>query len=291
MAHYHLQVSYRVKSDGPAAERRALTILGRTRDSADVDIVAEGWVNLPAFCLDDPVALFRASDLWERANGRLFLEFVGALPRELDTAAHVLITRRFVAVIGSAPLPVLWTVRAGRPRAPGAVLNPHFRAIACQRVDDGLFRTASEWFHRANGRVPAAGGAPKDRAVHRRSWLSELRRRFADIQNEALAAPGLSVRVDPRSHADRFAAAVAEGDHAEAARLFKSPPQERLGMAAVNIERGRPGRPGQPSARGEQVRARQRRCQASAASADPADLDLVTGAGPDVSDPPRRGAG
>lgn len=288
MAHYHLQISHRVKSRGPAAERRALAVLGRTPDSADVDIVAEGWANLPAFCVDDPVALFRASDLWERANGRLYLEFVGALPRELDVEAHVLITRRFVDVIGSAPLPVLWTVRAGRPRVPRAVLNPHFRAIACERVDDGRWRTASEWFHRANGRVPAAGGAPKDRVLHDRAWLHAVRRRFADIQNEVLAAAGLHVRVDPRSHADRVAAAVADGDHVETTRLMRSPPQERLGMAAVNIERGRSGRPGRPSRKGERLRQRQHRVEASPPPFDPADPDLGLGDAPGVADPAGR---
>ena len=150
----------------------------------------------------------------------------------------------------------MWTGRRCQPhrrRRDEEGLPPHNRhghLLICERIDDGLERTAREWFRRANKKKPALGGAAKDRTMNGGDWVPEVRRLCADYINYGLKRAGVSERVTCESHETRIARAEAAGDEETAERLRLNPPGIHLGPTAWAIEKGRPGRPARASWRG-----------------------------------------
>ena len=67
-----------------------------------------------------------------------------------------------------------------------------------ERRNDGIERSRSEWFRRANSDEPARGGAPKSRTFHGSHWVEQARERWATMANEALERAGSQERVDHR---------------------------------------------------------------------------------------------
>ena len=259
MAIFHLHIRSGSRSNGACAERKARAILEGSDPREDERIIATGHAHLPRWAGNDAVEVFRGADRWERANGRLYIEIVGALPNELDDAANRRIVTRFTEHASNGRLPILWSQRQGADPGPNRKRNPHFRMLINERINDGISRSESGWFRRAAPGTPQRGGAPKDRSVKASGWVRRTRHAYAEIVNEALSAAGRAERVTASSHKSRADEARARGDEAAAVTLERNPPKRRIGSAAAHIERGRPGRPAQQSARGEAERVRQRR--------------------------------
>ena len=133
--------------------------------------------------------------------------------------------------------------------------NRHGHLLICERIDDGIERTAKEWFRRANKKEPALGGAAKDREMNGGNWVPEVRHLCADYINYGLERAGFSERVTCESHETRIARAEAAGDEETAERLRLNPPGIHLGPTAWAIEKGREGRKGRASWRGNLNRA------------------------------------
>ena len=101
--------------------------------------------------------------------------------------------------------------------------NPHAHLMFSERVNDGIERSAEQWFKRHNAKAPEQGGAKKSRAAMPKEWLEQTREAWEQTANRALEQAGLAERIDGRSLADARDAAYEEGDLALAAELSREP--------------------------------------------------------------------
>ena len=256
MAICHVRCSSGSRGGGQSGAAKVDYVLreGKYEPGRD-DLVAYGSGNLPAWAEGDARALFAAADVYERANGRLFVEVESALPNELNAKQRGALVRAWVEELASGKLPYTYAVHAGHPRAPGEPANPHVHVVLSERVNDGIARDAAGWFRRANRKDPASGGAAKDRRLKDRSWVEAKRGRWERLVNAHLERAGRSERITAESHATRIERAEAAGDRETAEYLRRHPPGRHLGPAAAAIERDRAGREGRVTERGELARA------------------------------------
>ena len=256
MAICHVRCSSGSRAGGQSGAAKVDYVLreGKYERGRD-DLVASGSGNLPAWAEGDARALFAAADVYERANGRLFVEVESALPNELGAKQRGALVRAWAEELTSGKLPYTYAIHAGRPKVPGEPANPHVHVVLSERVNDGVPRDAAGWFRRANRKDPASGGAAKDRRLKDRSWVETTRGRWERLVNTHLERAGRPERITAASHATRIERAEASGDRATAEHLRRHPPGRHLGPTAAAIERDRAGRPGQETERGELARA------------------------------------
>ena len=107
-----------------------------------------------------------------------------ALPRELDSNDQIALARDFAeSLTADENLPYTLAIHAGRD-GQGHEHNPHVHLMFSERQNDGIERSAQEWFRRADPRRPERGGAPKSRTFHGRGWVERARERWADMTNK-----------------------------------------------------------------------------------------------------------
>ena len=265
MAIYHAHVSSGSRAGGQSGAAKVAYVLREGKYARRYDLVVSGHGNLPAWAEGDPLSLFAAADLHERANGRLFLEIEVALPNELaETQQHELV-RSIAAAVTAPGLPFTYAIHAGRPKSAGESANPHAHLLISERVNDGIPRDAEQWFRRANSKRPELGGAAKHRGLKERSWVDDTRKLIAGLMNEHLERVRSPARVTSDSHATRITRAVASGDMETAEYLRQHPPGIHLGPTVAALERDRfrqrkgeepeLSRAGEPTGRGDRNRA------------------------------------
>ena len=155
--------------------------------------------HMPEWAEDDARAYWEAADLYERANGRLYVGGDFALPRDLSVEDQIDVAREFVeALTDREHLPYTFAIHAGRDQD-GQEHNPHVHVMISERQNDGIERTPHDWFRRANREYPERGGALKSRAFHGREWVEKARETLAGSINDKLQALGRDERVDHRS--------------------------------------------------------------------------------------------
>jgi hypothetical protein len=233
---YHL--SFRSGSRaGGASARSASDYITRENDYDDPardPVVYTESDHMPSWANDDPADYWDAADLYERANGRLFVSADFALPRELSIEDQIQLAREFAHdLTDEQQLPYTLAVHAGRD-GDGQPHNPHAHLMFSERQNDGIERSREEWFHRANSANPERGGAPKSRSFHGRGWVEEARARWAKLTNEALERTGWPERVDHRSY-ERQGLDRQPGEHygpAAAHLVERSHDHDRLDTAA-----------------------------------------------------------
>ena len=134
---------------------------------------------------DDPGSYWEAADKYERSNGRLYSEIQFALPKELDEAGRRAVASDFAAhLTGPEKLP--YTMAIHRGGAEGE--NPHAHLMYSERGQDGIERSAEQWFRRYNGKAPETGGPRKSRASKAGDWLDKTRKAWEQTANQALEA-------------------------------------------------------------------------------------------------------
>jgi len=155
--------------------------------------------HMPSWAEDDPGDYWDAADLFERANGRLYVSADFALPRELSDDDRLALARELAQELtGKEQLPYTLAIHAGRDED-GREHNPHAHLMFSERRNDGLERARDRWFGRANPTDPEHGGAPKSRTFHGADWVERARERWAELINHKLEERGLAHRVDHRS--------------------------------------------------------------------------------------------
>ena len=266
MAIYHTHISSGSRDDGQSAAVKVAYILREGAYGGRGDLVKWGSGNMPAWAFTDPRRLFAAADLYERANGRLFVHVWVALPNELNAPQRHQLVLAIAAALTEAGLPYVYAIHAGDQKSEGEPANPHAHFVLSERVNDGIARDERQWFRRANRRNPAAGGAAKDRSLKELTWVEDTRKRVEELTNEHLDRAGYEERVTADSHAKRIAVADAEGDQETAEYLRLHPPGIHMGPAAAAMERnryrGKQGeepelaRTGEPTERGNVARAK-----------------------------------
>jgi hypothetical protein len=199
---YH--VSFRSGSrGGGACAGAAHAYITRTEEYDDPErdtAVHTESDHMPSWAQDDPRDYWDAADLFERANGRLYLSADFALPRDLEPEDQIALAHAFAQELtADERLPYTLAVHAGHD-ADGREHNPHAHLMVSERRNDGVERSREQWFRRANSAHPDRGGASKSRTFHGREWMEHARERWAELTNVTLERCGRRERVDHRSY-------------------------------------------------------------------------------------------
>ena len=239
---YHLSFRSGSRGRGSCA-RAAHAYITRTDeyDGGDRDeaVYTESG-HMPSWAEDDASVYWDSADLYERANGRLYLSADFALPVGLDGDDQSTLASAFAhELTDDEQLPYTLAIHSGRD-ADGHEHNPHAHLMISERQNDGIERDPDEWFRRANSSDPERGGAPKSRTFHGREWIEHARQRWADLTNQLLEARGRDERVDHRSY-ERQGIDREPGEHygpAAAHMASRGLDHERLRDAAASLDVG-----------------------------------------------------
>ena len=201
MATYHLSAKVGSKGKG-CAHSNYIEREGKNAKHQDLEHAENG--NLPDWANGKSSTFWKAADDQERENGSVYRELEIALPRELTPAQRLELVRDFISQeIGEKHA---YTFAIHCPKAaldPAKGEQPHAHIMFCERINDGIERTPDQFFKRANTKNPALGGAKKANVsqsyTQRKEALTDLRSRWADVQNQHLEKHGHAVRVDHRS--------------------------------------------------------------------------------------------
>ena len=170
----------------------------------DVAHVEHG--NMPAFAAADPLAFWAAADAHERANGRAYTEVQYAVPRELtERKDQIRFARRMADGIVGVKQP--YTLAMHDTEAADGGRNVHVHLMFSERMLDGIERGPEQFFKRAAApyrhRVtkemmpadPARGGAAKNREMHAKSFVTDVRARYERTVNRELERMGVDDRI------------------------------------------------------------------------------------------------
>ena len=219
MAVYHLKVSVGSRSGGQSASAKDDYIEreGRyAKDREELEHRESG--NMPEWAEEDPHSYWEAADAHERANGRLYREVQFALPKELSEGQRRELACGFAGRLTEGErLPYTLAIHRGDGE------NPHAHLMFSERANDGIERSAEQWFKRYNASAPEKGGARKSRVAVSQAWLEDTREAWAREANEALERGGRGERIDHRSLAERRDEAYRTGDLEQAAELSREP--------------------------------------------------------------------
>jgi hypothetical protein len=201
-AFYHLSFRSGSRANGSCA-RGSYDYLSREGEYAEGDrdpaIYTESD-HMPSWAADNAREYWDAADLYERANGRLYVSGDFALPRDLSSDDQIALAREFVQELTrDERLPYTLAIHSGRD-ADGNKHNPHAHLMISERKNDGVERSPAQWFSRANPTDPNRGGAEKTRAIHGHGWMEHARERWAELTNKTLERVGREERVDHRSY-------------------------------------------------------------------------------------------
>jgi hypothetical protein len=195
--------------------------------------------HMPAWAKDDPHEYWDAADLYERANGRLYISADFALPRGLDEEDQIALAHDFAQELTAQErLPYTLAIHAGLD-SDGQEHNPHAHVMISERQNDGIEHPREAWFRRADRADPGRGGAPKSRTFHGREWMEHARERWASLVNSKLEELGREERVDHRSY-ERQGRDDEPGHHygpAAAHMAARGVEHDRLDDAAAAAER------------------------------------------------------
>ena len=237
VAIFHLDVKTGTRGGGQSASAK-FDYLGRegryAKDAEELEYKESG--NMPAWAEDDPGKYWEAADEHERTNGRLFQQVEVALPVELDERQRRDLAGSFAErLTREERLPYTLAIHRGGE----AGENPHAHLVISERANDGIERSAEQWFKRANGKQPERGGAKKSRTMMDKHWIAETREVWGREANRALERAGQEDRVDHRSLAAQRDESLARGDLERAAELSREPsvhrgPQKRQADSTVH---------------------------------------------------------
>ena len=172
---------------------------GYADDDRDPAIYIESD-HMPSWADDDAGQYWDAADLYERANGRLYVSADFALPRDLTPEDQIALAHEFAQrLTADESLPYTLAIHSGRD-ANGQEHNPHAHLMLSERKNDGIERSPEQWFSRAHPADPMKGGAEKSRTFHGREWVENARGEWAELTNNAMARLGRGERVDHRSY-------------------------------------------------------------------------------------------
>jgi MobA/MobL family protein len=194
--------------------------------------------HIPSWVGDDAREYWDAADLFERANGRLYLSADFALPRDLTPDDQVSLAHAFAqALTAEERLPYTLAIHSGHDRD-GHEHNPHAHLMISERKNDGVARSREQCFRRLNSAHPERGGAPKSRTFHGREWTEHARERWAELTNATLERCGRQERVDHRSY-ERQGIDREPGEHfgpGAAHEVARGQSHDRLEAAATMAE-------------------------------------------------------
>ena len=205
MASYHLSVKVGAKGKAlPHASYIAREGDYKTRQGEKLETTAHG--NMPEWAQKNPSLFWQCADQYERKNGSTYREIEIALPRELSPEQRKDLVKNFVEQELGNKHAYTWAIHTPKASIEGGE-QPHAHIMFSERIQDGINRSPDQFFKRYNSKNPDRGGCQKSNtaktAEQRRIELTELRERFANLQNAYLEKYGHESRVDHRSLADQ----------------------------------------------------------------------------------------
>lgn len=206
MAIYHLAIKIGSKEQGHSAGQKCAYITRTENYEKKADecaYTASGY--MPKWPKTnpqkDPSEYWKAADVYERDNGRLYREIEFALPRELSLEQQKKLSHAFAERLATLDkgekMPFTFAIHTDKENE-----NPHCHLMLSERVNDGIPRNASTWFKRANPKEPKKGGATKTQELRGNQWLEPTRQLWAQMANEAMKSglPDFNERTDSIDH-------------------------------------------------------------------------------------------
>jgi hypothetical protein len=189
MGIYHLNIKVGSRRKNASAGAKAAYITASDKYAKKKGVVHVESGNMPGWAGEKGLEYWKAADLYEAANGKLFYELEAALPRELTLDQRIDLARDYARQTAQTndgkPLPFLFSVEEKKG-------NPHFHLLLSERIADGHERTPELWFRRAAsekyGKSPEEGGARKTRDLQPSDWLLQKREAWAVTANAWLQA-------------------------------------------------------------------------------------------------------
>ena len=109
----------------------------------------------------DPIEFWSAADTYERANAKVYMEYEIALPNEFTPEQRKTLVETFLEQhVAKQQFPHSYAIHNVKSRLSGED-QPHCHLMFSLKVDDGLERTAEQYFKRYNAKDPAQGGVKK----------------------------------------------------------------------------------------------------------------------------------
>jgi len=204
------------------------------------DLVVSGHGNLPAWAEEDPAALWKAAEKFERKNGAVYREAIIALPNELTMVQNQVLVADLVSKLAPGK-PHQLAIHAPTSSLEGEVI-PHLHLMISDRVDDGIDRPADLFFSRHNPKEPARGGRKKSSGgrnrMQMRDELIATRKLVAETINHHLAINGYEARVDHRTLKARGVARKPE-QYLGPVRIKQMSKEEKSGFVALRDQNSR----------------------------------------------------
>ena len=171
-----------------------------------IELVAMGGGNMPEFAKHNHAEFWQAAELYERKNGSVYREHILSLPREFTLEQNINFIQEWVEqeIKNHA-----FSFAIHAPKASDGEAQPHCHLMFCERVNDGIERTAEQFFKRYNSKNPEKGGAKKANTglsyTERKQQLKEQRSRYGELLNKHLVKNGYEASVDMRNYIERKA--------------------------------------------------------------------------------------
>ncbi|HAV5269694.1 TPA: plasmid mobilization protein [Acinetobacter baumannii] len=156
---------------------------------------------MPSF-VKDPIEFWQAADTYERANAKAYMEYEIALPNEFTPDQRKMLVKTFLDNhIVPQQYPHSYAIHNVKSRLSGEE-QPHCHLMFSLKADDGIERTAEQYFKRYNPQNPAKGGAKKiqlqDGHADYSTFLLHIRKAWENHLNDALAkyCPTVTYQID-----------------------------------------------------------------------------------------------
>ena len=239
MATYHLSLKNGIVGTAKNHVEYILR-LGRYSDKSRKEELKYQNSNLPHWA-NDAVEFFEKADIYERTNGRAYIEFEIALPNEIALQDNVNILERFIENnIGKNKV---WAYAV---HSKGAAFDDsqeqiHAHIMFSERIVTDEMEEAlnpSKFFKRYNPKNPDRGGYKKDRRYSDKKCssnnLKNVRKDWEILANKKYEEKNINKRISCESLKKQKEDAEKIFDYALASLLDRTP-QEHLGPKVTNI--------------------------------------------------------
>lgn len=193
MASYHFSVKSKNKGYALGHYRyisRLMQYEGIRKTSNETVEHIEPGRCMPSF-VKDPAEFWQAADTYERANAKAYMEYEIALPNEFTQEQRKMLIETFLDKhIVPQQYPHSYAIHNVKSRISGED-QPHCHLMFSLKADDGIERTAEQYFKRYNAKDPSKGGAKKiqlqDGHEDYSAFLIYIRKQWENHLNDALA--------------------------------------------------------------------------------------------------------
>lgn len=193
MATYHFSI--KSKNKGYATQHylyiaRLMQYEGIRKKSEEVLEHVEPGRCMPSW-VKDPIEFWSSADAHERTNAKAYMEYEIALPNEFTPEQRKTLIETFLDKhIAPHQYPHSYAIHNVKSRLSGEE-QPHCHLMFSLKADDGIERTAEQYFKRYNPKDPAKGGAKKiqlqDGHADYSTFLLNVRKAWENDLNDALA--------------------------------------------------------------------------------------------------------